>query len=424
MDAPSARIEVLCAGTELLDGKANTHPAFIARCLRAYGLRLSRETALPDDKYRLAAEMRAALDRCEVLLVCGGLGPTFDDLTRQAAAAALGRDLVFRPALYSGIRKKFSRLRIKLPAENRRQAFVLRGARVLRNRNGSAPGQLLVRPGPHGRPQTLVLLPGPFNEMAPMLQDQVLPHLRRTYAHGRHTASLVLHLCGLPESTADQRLKPVTSQAGPRLDFTILTSAFGQVDLYAFARANSARRAQDIISRVRRQALSRVGENVFGEGEDTLQQAVGRLLIKRRLSLAAAESCTAGMFSARLVSAPGSSAYFRGGVLAYHNDLKESLLGVARATLEKYGAVSAQCAREMAQGARRCAGANLGLSITGIAGPAGGTRSKPAGLVFIALAGPKGILEARELRTSGDREYIRQRAVTSALRLLWEHLRT
>jgi len=415
-------IELLCAGTELLAGKTNTHSAFIARRLRAAGLRLARATSLPDDPALLAEEIRAALGRCDALLVCGGMGPTFDDVTREAAAAALGRDLVFHPRLFTAIRRKFSRLRFPLPRENRRQAFLVRGAMPLANRVGSAPGQLLaLRRAPGRAPQTLALLPGPPDEMAPMLDEAVMPRLRGSYARGRHAASLTLHLCGLPESVADEKLRPVTNLAGPELDFTILASA-GQVDFHAFSRCARAARARRLIARVRRLALRRVGPHVFGEGPQTLESAVAGRLRRRRLTLAVAESCSAGMLAARLTSVPGSSTYFRGGVLAYHDRVKQELLGVRDKTLSRHGAVSMASAREMAEGARRALKAGVGVALTGIAGPGGGGPRKPVGLTFIAISGPGRGSARLRLMLTGDRETIRQKAVAAALKLLWSHL--
>jgi len=415
-------VELICAGTELLDGKTDAHRAELALRLRASGLRLSRQTVLPDDLGALAGAARAALLRCDALIVCGGLGPTFDDLTREAVARALGRELVFSPRLYAGIRRKFARLAARLPRENRRQAFLISGARALPNRTGSAPGQWLVLKRPGRRPQSVALLPGPPREMAPMLEHEVLPRLRRAYGDGMHAAAWVLHLCGLPESAADQRLKPLIRQAGPELDFTIL-SGHSQVDFHIFARCASSRRAGRLVARCRRLAWRLVGAHVFGEGPATLESAVGGLLRRRRLSLAVAESCTAGLLAGRLTSTPGSSSYFRGGVLAYHDAVKKDLLGVRPATLSRHGAVSAACSREMAQGARRAAGADVGVAITGIAGPSGGTPRKPVGLVFVAIAGPGPAALAHQLRLPGERDAVRQRAAAAALRLLWAHLR-
>ena len=416
-------LELVCVGTELLDGKPEAHLAAVALRLRAAGLRLARQTVLPDAPSALEEGVRAALGRCDAVLVCGGLGPTFDDLTREAVAAALGRDLVFQPVLYAAIRRKFARLGAKAPRENRRQAFLVRGARALPNRVGSAPGQMiLLRRDGSPAPQTVALLPGPPAELVPMLDASVLPHLRRTYGAGRHGAAFCLHLCGLSESAADERLKPLTARPEPGLDFTIL-SGLGQVDFHAFARAGSARQARALLARARRRARRLAGAHVFGEDAETLESAVGGLLRRRRLTLAVAESCTAGLLAARLTCVPGSSRYFRGGVLAYHDQLKRGLLGVRDLTLSGPGAVSAACAREMAEGARRSAGAEIGLAITGIAGPAGGTARKPVGLVFIGLAGPGPASAARRFLFPGGREAVRRRAAATALRLLWERLR-
>ena len=411
-------VELIFAGTELLSGKPNTHLPFLARQLRAAGLKSARATTLPDDRETLSAALRSAAGRADALVVLGGLGPTFDDVTREAASAALGRELVFAPRLYAAIRRKFARLGLKAPRENRRQAFLLRGAKALANRRGSAPGQMLVLQRPGAWPLTIALLPGPFAEMEPMWRADVLPHLRRIYARKVYTASLELHLCGIPESSADEKLKPLTSQAKPGLDFTILISGLAQIDFHATAAASSARQAKKSISRVRRQALRLVGRYVFGEGAQTLESVVGERLKQNRKTLAVAESCTAGLLAARLTSVEGSSDYFRGGVLAYHNDLKTGLLGVSPATLARHGAISSQCAREMAEGVRRAANASLGIALTGIAGPSGAVPGKPIGLVFVALAGPEKTIVQR-LKCSGDRAAVRQRAVTEALRLLW-----
>jgi nicotinamide-nucleotide amidase len=417
-----AVIEIICVGTELLDGHPDAHRAALALRLGAAGMRLSRQTILPDDEGALAGAVSAALRRCDALILCGGLGPTFDDLTREAVARALGRDLVFSPRLYAGIRRKFARLATRLPRENRRQAFLVRGAAPLPNRAGSAPGQIIFLPRPKELPQLVALLPGPPREMAPMLDDELMPRLRRIHGRGLHGARLDLHLCGIAESAADERLQPLIRQAGPELDFTILSGP-GRVDFHVFARCASSRRARGLIARCRSQAMRLVGEHVYGEGATTLESAVGQRLRRRRLSLAVAESCTAGLLAGRLTSAPGSSAYFRGGILAYHDAVKRDLLGVKPATLARHGAVSAACAREMAAGARRAADADVGVSVTGIAGPTGGTAAKPVGLVFAAIAGPGDAVAVDRWVFPGDREVVRQRAVAAVLRRLWTGLR-
>ncbi|HVC09320.1 MAG TPA: competence/damage-inducible protein A [Elusimicrobiota bacterium] len=420
--APVPRVELLCVGSELLGGKVNTHQAYISLALARLGLCLSRESSLPDDLKPLRRAIAEAFSRADVLIVSGGLGPTFDDITREAAAGALGRPLVFKPELFAQIKRRFKRFRTAMPAENRRQAFVIQGARALRNDFGSAPGQWLELRGAGGaRPKTLILLPGPFAELSPMFELDVLPRLKSLYARGIFSRALSVHLAGISESAADERLKILTRRSKPGETFTILAGR-GQVDFHAAVTASSAFAAGKKMARVRRLIRRAVGKHVFGEGEATLESAVGSLLRRRRLTLAAAESCTAGFFSGRVTAVPGSSDYFKGGVISYSNDLKIRLLGVSSDTLKRRGAVSSECAKEMAGGARRAAGASIGISITGIAGPSGGTKAKPVGLVYIGMAGPKGRVEAWEGRFLGSRQTVRERAAAAALYRLWRFL--
>lgn len=417
------RIALLCIGTELLSGQINTHQSTLAVILKDLGLSFSRAVCLPDDEKAIAQEVRRSLGECDVLLICGGLGPTFDDITRQAVAAALRRPLEYRPKLYAVIKKKFALRRLPIPAENRRQAFVISGARPLANKTGSAPGQILTLPAPARAcaAKTVVLLPGPFSELWPMFHDEVLPYLKKTCAAGISAQHLVVHMAGIPESLADEKLAPLIADPHPGVSFTILALS-GQVDFHATVVAGTQAKAARRLQRLRARIYQAVGDYIFGEQGQTLESALGRRLREKGMTLSIAESCTAGLLSERITAAPGSSDYFLGGVVAYSNNLKMSLLDVASATIAKHGAVSAQAALEMAQGVRRLCGASLGVSITGIAGPAGGTRAKPVGLVYIGLRGP-GRAEAHwKLRLSGDRQAIRQRAAAAALGILLHRL--
>ncbi|MBI5210847.1 MAG: CinA family nicotinamide mononucleotide deamidase-related protein [Elusimicrobia bacterium] len=425
--APAApRVELLCVGSELLAGQVNTHVGAIGRRLLAAGLRLSRESTLPDDEAALGLAIKGALARCDALIVCGGLGPTFDDVTREAAASALGLRLVYRPRIFDRIRARFARLRLRTAAENKRQAFVLAGARVLANKTGTAPGQLLsIPPQPPGSPsalrRTLVLLPGPYHELSPMFEGQVLPFLKKTYARSTRTEELLLHLTGIPESLADEKLRRLVGQARPGLSFTILSSP-GQVDFHAYVSAPTAARAAASLRKVRAAALAAVGAHVLWEGERPVEKVLADELGRRRLTLAVAESCTGGMVGAALTNVPGSSAFFRGSVTPYANDLKASLLGVSPATIARHGSVSVPCCREMAEGVRRLAGASVGLAVTGIAGPAGGTPAKPVGTVFVGIAGPGSRFKAHKLRLGGGRSGVRGRATVRALQLVLQAL--
>lgn len=363
--------------------------------------------------------MEAALRRAEVVLVTGGLGPTFDDVTREAAAAAVGRPLVYRPELYARILRRYRRFRLRVPASNRRQAWVIQGARALDNPHGSAPGQALVLPRVPGKgPERLLfLLPGPFDEMSPMFERLVLPALRRRFAPGRASARRVFRFYGLAEAAVDRRLAPLLAGRGAGVEYTIL-ARLGFVDLHARARAATSAGARALLERVERKVRRLMGGRLYGRDGETLASAVGERLRRRGWTLATAESCTGGLLAQWITAVPGSSAWFRGGAVAYHNGLKESLLGVRGETLRRHGAVSEPCAVEMARGARERLGADAAVSITGIAGPGGAAPGKPVGLVHIAAAAP-----GRELRRSfrfpGNREQVRERAASAALHLLY-----
>ncbi|MBI4371732.1 MAG: competence/damage-inducible protein A [Elusimicrobia bacterium] len=411
----SPRAALVCVGSELLAGQVNTHQAWLSLRLRGAGFDVVGESSVPDDAAAISAAIRRSLKAADAVLVCGGLGPTFDDLTREAAAAALGRTLRLDPGLWARIRARLRRDRACVPEENKRQAFVLSGAKVLSNPNGSAPGQMIAARG-----KTLALLPGPAPEMCPMFQRAVLPALRRRHALGIFPAAFTARLSGVPESVADERLAPVRAR-WPRARFTILTAG-GEVSFHASLTTGSPAEARQARAAVRRDVLAAVGEFAHGEGEATLESALGARLKAKGLSLAVAESCTGGLLGERITAVAGSSDYFRGGVIAYANDVKVRRLGVPARLLARHGAVSEECARAMARGVRRAVGADLGLAVTGVAGPGGGTKTKPVGLVFVAAAGPGRKEAARRLEINGPREAVRQRAATAALRFAFDQV--
>lgn len=413
MRIPKAAL--VCVGSELLAGQVNTHQAWLSVRLRRAGFDVIGEASVPDEVPDIRRALERALAAADAVIVCGGLGPTFDDLTREAAAAALGRRMSFRPALWTAILKRFARFAIAVPEENKRQAEVIAGASVLPNRAGSAPGQLL-----RARGRTLVLLPGPPSEMYPMFEGQVLGRLKKTHARGLHPAAFSVRLSGVPESAADERLQPVRAR-WPQARFTILASG-GEVSFHALTIESSALAARRVRARLRREIRDAVSEFAHGEGEQTLESALGARLERRRLTLAVAESCTGGLLGGRITAVPGSSTYFLGGVIAYANAVKVRRLGVPARLLARHGAVSAECAEALARGARREFGASLGVAVTGIAGPEGGTAGKPVGTVFVAVSGPGRAETVRRLDVLGPRENVRSRAVTAALRLAFDAL--
>ncbi len=416
--APAApRAYLVCVGSELLAGQVNTHQAWLSVPLRRAGFQVTGESSVPDSVAAIKAALRRAPDGADAVIVCGGLGPTFDDLTREATAAALGRKLRFVPTLWTEILKRFARYHVAVPEENKRQAEVIDGAEPLANDAGSAPGQRLEFRW-KGRPRSMILLPGPYTEMAPIF-DSVLPRLAARHARGG-SASFSLRLVGVPESVADEKLDAVRARF-PGASFTILASG-REVSFHATVRARTPAAARAELASLRRAALAAVGRWCFGEGEETLESALGSRLKKKKLSVAVAESCTGGLLGGRMTSVPGSSAWFNGGVIAYADAVKTKALGVKGALLRRRGAVSAEVAAAMAAGARKLVRSDIGIAITGVAGPGGGTKDKPVGLVFVAVDGPGPARRVKKLDIHGPRESVRTRAATAALALLKETL--
>jgi nicotinamide-nucleotide amidase len=403
------RVEAVFVGTELLEGRLNTHAVALAKRFAPLGISLARTSTVGDDPAEIERAVREALERSSYVLVFGGLGPTFDDLTREGTARALGRGLEFRPELLAEIRRKFARRRLPMAPANRRQAFLVEGGRAVRNDHGSAPGQRVDA----GRGRSIYLLPGPETEMVPMLERAVLPELARAAGESAQ-AKLQFHFGGMIESEADRRLRPILA-GYPKAAFTILASR-GVVSFYATS--PSARGLAGLRAKVLR-ALDR---HIFAEGPSSLAAAVGGRLLARKEKLSIAESCTGGLVAEKVTEVPGSSRYFTGGLVSYDNRLKLVELGVPRRVLDKEGAVSAACAEAMADGARLRYATDWAVSVTGIAGPDGGTKQKPVGTVFIALSGPHKTA-SRSYSLSGDRNEVRHKAANAALFWLWESLR-
>ncbi len=418
------RAEIICIGSELLAGKSNTHVPYLTPLLRAAGLNVPREATLDDTHSEIERAVASAAIRSDVVLVCGGLGPTFDDVTREAVAGALGRPLSYNPALFKKIRRKFKRYEMTVPSNNKRQAWVLRGAKVLDNHRGSAPGQIIDLGGKPAR--SVILLPGPFHELKNMFEADVLPLLRRRFGAKHAHRRRVFHFCGIAEAAADRLLRPLIRKPGPGLGFTIL-SGLGHVRLDVAVTARSLSEASRRLAKVDKRVRTTMKKYIYGTDDDSLASVVGKRLRRRRWKLATAESCTGGLLAARLTSVPGSSKFFAGGIVAYHNSVKSSLLEVAGETLQRDGAVSARTAKEMAKGACARLGAQAAVSITGIAGPSGGSPRKPVGLTYIGVSLPgSGSKKAKNtvfrFHFPGTRRQIRERAANTALLLLWRLL--
>jgi nicotinamide-nucleotide amidase len=398
-------IELINTGGELMLGRVlNTHQQWLCRQLADHGLVVTRQVAIPDEVTAITEAVREALGRADVILTTGGLGPTSDDLTRDGIARLLGCPLREDPAVVTHIQQYFTQRHRPQPASTLVQAQVPAGATVLMNAFGTAPGLVLEVPGGQFRPGTkptwLVMLPGPPRELQPMFQNQVLPWLQTRLPSRPAYACLNLRTTGIGESQAEEKIRgPLQDlvDAGLVLGYC---ARVGEVDVRLEATGpGAAARVAQAAERVRAQ----LGEVIFATGEAALETVVVQELVARRQRLVLAESCTGGFLAHRITNVPGASAVFWAGLVTYDNAAKEQLLDVSAATLAEHGAVSEPVAREMAAGARERYGADYALSVTGIAGPGGGSEAKPIGTVFVGLAGPRGVSVTRHLNRF-DRE--------------------
>jgi nicotinamide-nucleotide amidase len=396
-------------GSELLDpARRETNALYITGRLREIGIDVAARVTLADDADLLRSAFAQAWGRADVVVATGGLGPTEDDLTREAAASALGLRLARDEATVEWLRARFARYGRVMAPVNEKQADLIEGARLLRNPRGTAPGQWLEKDG-----RVLVLLPGPPPEMEPMFEEQVLPGLRAR-AGERVLRRRILKIAG-GESDVEQMVAAhYKTFTNPR---TTILGAAGQVELHLVAEAATAAQAEEHIEALARGLRDILGRRLFSEDGRELNEVVAALLAERGLRLALAESCTGGMLASRLTEVPGASAFLDRATVAYSNEAKVEVLGVSPEVLARHGAVSEEAARAMAEGARARARADVGVAVTGIAGPGGGTEDKPVGLVFIALSGSAGDL-VRRFHFPGDRDRVRRQACQAALDLL------
>ncbi|HEX5760897.1 MAG TPA: competence/damage-inducible protein A [Thermoanaerobaculia bacterium] len=406
---------VLAVGSELLGTeRLDTNSLRLAAAFESHGFELRRKAVVGDSEEEIGRELAALLGRVELVVVTGGLGPTADDVTREAVAAVLGRRLAFDPAVLARIERRFCDHGLRMPEVNRRQAEVIEGAELVENDRGTAPGMCLEAEG-----TTLFLLPGVPFELEAMIAAALVPWLAaRAGGAGRETA--VLKVACLPESAVEERIAPAYAEFG-REAITILARP-GEIRLLATAAGSPAERRARLAAMTARLA-ELAGDAVFAHAEEeTLEGVVGELLRAAGRTLAVAESCTGGLVAQRVTAVAGSSDYFAGGVVAYTNRLKTELAGVPPELLAAHGAVSEPVAVALAEGARRRLGADYGIGLTGVAGPGGGSEAKPVGTVHLAVAGPEGPPQHRRARFPGDRERVRWQASQLALEMLRRRL--
>jgi nicotinamide-nucleotide amidase len=389
------RTEIIAVGSELLTPFfQDTNSLFLTGRLNDLGLGVSFKTLVSDDERDLLRAVRTALGRSRLVIVMGGLGPTEDDRTRETVAKVLGRGLVLNPAIVAAIRRRFRRRGLPMSASNRKQAFVIEGAEVLGNPNGTAPG-LWVETARH----RIALLPGPPHELKPMFDNLVMPRLA---VLGRGvTLRRTLRLTGLGESMMESLIKDLYPKVPARIGVTTL-AAPGDLSIHlTYQGPGPATAASAALDEVQAAFAGRLAHWIYSADGRSLEAVVGALLAQNGKTVACAESCTGGLIGHRLTNIPGSSAYFLESAVVYANRAKSRRLAVPPALIEKHGAVSAPVARAMAAGIRRTATADYGLAVTGIAGPDGGSKRKPVGLVYTALAGPRGVSVERNLFWGG-----------------------
>ena len=407
--------EIIAVGSELLTPfRQDTNSLFLTDKLNSLGIEVRIKTIVGDEAGRLAEVFRAALGRSQLIILIGGLGPTEDDVNRQAVAEVLGRPLHEVAEIRRRIENRFARLGRAMPANNLRQALVPEGADWLENKHGTAPGLWIEHDG-----ILIVLLPGPPRELEAMFEAACVPRLSRL-GLASFLRSRVYKVVGLPESEVDQRIAPIYKEySNPS---TTILAVSGAIEVHLRARASSEADATALLNNLGDKIEAALGDYLFSSRGETLEEIVGMYLVMRQKTIAVAESCTGGLLSERLTRVPGSSGYFVGGAVCYSNGLKTKLAGVPPDLIQTNGAVSKPVAQALAEGIRMRTGASIGVGVTGIAGPGGGTTEKPVGLVFIALADDRGT-QIREFRFPGDRDRIRNWATTAALEIVRRRIR-
>ena len=412
-----ASAEIITIGTELLLGHlVDTNTSTIARALASVGVDVHRETSVGDNTARIADAVRDALGRAAVAICAGGLGPTVDDMTRDAIAAATGRRLRLDEPSLRAIEARFAAMGWKMVPNTRQQALMPEGAVVFDNPHGSAPGFVVEEQG-----KAAIALPGPPHELAPMLHDHAIPWLVRRFDLRSIIVTRVLRTLGIGESDLDARIADLF-RASTNPSIAVLARP-GFVDVKITAKAPDEAAAARAIAPLEAQLRERLGDSIYATDDGTLEDSLVRALKDRGWTIAVAESCTGGLVASMIASVAGASDCFRGGVVAYANEAKRDILGVDERILREAGAVSEEAAAAMARGVRDRLRSTIGVSTTGVAGPGGGSEEKPVGLVYIALAGEHGDVTVRKLQLPGDRGIIQRRAAVAAASLAWKAAR-
>jgi len=399
------RIEVINIGSELLYNRLNTNVNLISKILISHGLKISRCTIVGDNKEEIKDTFINSLKNSEIVIITGGLGPTFDDLTKEGISEALDRELLFDESIWRTIEEKFKKRNIIPPEINKRQAYIIKGAKIIGNKNGTAPGMIIEEKG-----KLILILPGPPNELEPMLKECI--GIIEDKFKKEKIITNIYSIIGLPESEVEVKLSDLINEM--KENFTILAHP-NLIELILTLPEEKKDRFIEVENIIR----ERFGIKYLGINIPSIPEIIGRLLKEKKLKLAIAESCSGGLACKLITDIPGSSEYFTGGFITYSNILKKKILKVPKTILRKCGAVSEETAIYMAKNAKKYGKANISLSFTGIAGPTGGSAKKPVGLVWIGISYKK-TTNAYKFIFSGDRKTIRERAVYKGFELLRE----
>lgn len=410
--------EIICVGTELLMGHTlNTNSQFLAKELVSLGISSYRQIVVGDNNERLAEQIKESASRADLVIMTGGLGPTTDDITMSVAADVAGKELVFDEKSFQNMSEYFRKMCRNMPKNNRKQAMLPEGATILANHNGTAPGAIFDYSCPTeedpDRVVHFVLLPGPPSEMSLMFNEEVRPVLEKM-SDSKFVTKFV-HLFGIGESAAAERISDlIDAQTNPTI---APYAAEGECMFRVTQRIESGEEERDLITPILEIMKERFGQAIYEIGTRPLKQVAYDMLLAQNKTVCFAESCTAGMVSSEFVDIPGASQVFMGSVVSYGNKVKSNLLGVSQDVLDNLGAVSRECAQEMAEGARKLLGTDIAVSITGIAGPTGESALKPVGLVYLAISDENGT-EVKEVHLSGNRSRVRHVAVLHAFNLI------
>ncbi|CEO23431.1 competence/damage-inducible protein A [Paraclostridium sordellii] len=403
------KAEIITVGTEILLGDiVNTNSQFLAKELASLGLDVYYQSTVGDNESRLMDTLNESLDRSDIIITTGGLGPTNDDITKEVAVKCFNQELVFYNDIWKDIKQYFEKIGVEPTENNKKQAYFPKDCIILNNSNGTAPGAILKKEN-----KMIIVLPGPPKEMIPMFNNELKKHLENLTDY--KLISRTLRFFGIGESELEDKLSDIiNNQTNP----TIAPYAKeGEVTLRITAKSYTKDDADNLIDEVENKIKTVVGKYLYGYGETTLEETVAKLLVEKNLTIAVSESCTGGMVSSTLIDYPGISQVFMEGCVTYSNEAKMSRLGVKKETLDSFGAVSTETAIEMAKGVAMNLKTNVGLSTTGIAGPGGGTAEKPVGLVYIGLY-INGKTKVKKLNLAGSREKIRVKATKEALNFL------